>query len=71
MKRKDDPTQYTQVVFTPEKLKRFKAAFGDATKKAVAEGKVVKDEVMDFEGHPFVMSFAAYLIQYLDKKFES
>lgn len=50
--------------WTPEKLKRFKAAHLRAGQELGPQG------VFTFEGHEFLVSYAKYLIEFLDEKFK-
>lgn len=50
------------VDFTPEKLAQLKKVYD----QAVLAGK----DRFDFEGHPLLVSYAKYVIQYLDTKFK-
>lgn len=47
------------IVFTPEKLRRFKKAYAECTTESFV-----------FEGHEFLKAYARYLIQYLEQKFK-
>lgn len=51
------------IVWDRPKLERFKVAWA----KAPGDG----DAEFNFDGHPFVKSYAEYLIEYLDKKIPS
>ena len=44
------------------KLRRFKVAY------ARADGLYGKDSTFDFDGNKFVVSYAKYLIEYLEQK---
>lgn len=48
------------ITWTKPKLERFK--------QAIAEARTNQEEVFDFEGHPFVLTYAHYLAQHLDSK---
>jgi hypothetical protein len=50
------------ITWTAEMLVRFKAAY----EKAVAESEDIVNDVFMFEDNIYVISYAKYLIQYLD-----
>lgn len=50
------------IEFTREKYLKLKREYN----KAVAQGK----SRFDFEGHPVLVAYAKYLIQYLEMKFK-
>lgn len=47
------------VIFTEEKLKRFKKRYAEAVKK--------KEGSFTFDGHGYVTGYAKYLIEYLER----
>lgn len=51
------------MVFTRNKAIAFKAAYGEAIAASLSE--------FTFEGHEFDVSYARYLIQYLETNFKS
>jgi hypothetical protein len=51
-----------EVVFTPEKLKRFKEAYQIAADKCV--------DIFVFDGNEYLTSYAKYLVEYLENKFK-
>ena len=50
------------ITWTPTKLVRFKEAY----KKAHEESRDTVNDVFTFEDNVFVLSYAKYLIEYLD-----
>lgn len=51
-----------KIEWTRDMLERFKMAYGLA--------RETRGEVFEFEGNEFLVSYAGYLIQFLDAKFE-
>lgn len=54
--------QHQTVEFTPAKLEKFRVAY------AKAKLNPITDE-FEFEGMTYVLGYAKYLIQYLEKQF--
>lgn len=55
-----------QILWTPEKLVRFRQAL----EQAVKSGKTGSFDSFLFEGNEFVTAYAAYLIRFLETKFK-
>ena len=52
------------VLFTPEKLKQFKAVYARARLNPLTD-------VFEFEGREYVLGYARYLIEYLEDHFRA
>jgi hypothetical protein len=59
------------ISFDRPMLRRFKAAYEKACKKCQDEGVSPSEEVFMFEENEFLVSYAKYLIQYLETKFKA
>lgn len=51
------------VTFTPEKLAKFKEAYGKAKRNPLTD-------TFEFEGDEYVLRYAAYMIEYLEGRFD-
>ena len=53
--------EHQTIEFTPEKLRRFREAYDKAKMNPLTD-------VFEFEGHEFVLTYAHYMIEYLEQK---
>lgn len=60
-----DPTALVNVTWTPRKFKAFKRAFAMAVLARNNNG----GDSFRFEGHEFLIEFAAFLIEHLNNQF--
>lgn len=57
------PDDRASVIFTPEKLRRFKRALSRARERQQETGA----DVFAFEGNDYVIGYARYLVEYLER----
>lgn len=62
----DDPTKLVKIEWTRRKFSKFQRVFAEAYRNSGFN----KEATFEFEGHAFLIGYAAYLIEFLRTQFK-